>query len=86
MWQPIETAPKDGTRILVCTIHGEIELSDWFEMRREVYDEVGDGLYRKRELVEGAWNSNRPAFWMPLPKLPPETDIETARLAACEPV
>lgn len=70
-WQPIETAPKDGTKILVFTIHGELELSDWYKIETPEYVEVSEGLYRKemREFSSG-WNSNHPTHWMPLPEPP----------------
>jgi hypothetical protein len=60
-WQPIETAPKDGTRILVCQrmVRGEMVFRSvrithwWFSF--------------------GRWNMTRgtPTHWMPLPD-PPE--------------
>lgn len=72
-WQPIETAPQDGTEILVFTVHGEIEKSHWFVTESDEYDPVegSDGLYRKRvnKYYEG-WNSNRFTHWMPQPKPP----------------
>lgn len=74
-WQPIETAPKDGTKILVFTIHGDIELSEWYGMPSIQFEEVEDGLYRKI-VGEGyaGWNSNQPTHWQPLP--PPPNEIE----------
>jgi hypothetical protein len=78
-WQPIETAPKDGTKILVYTVHGEIELTFWFTVETDRYDDVGDGLYRKREeTVAEGWNGNFPTHWMPLPT-PPRATGEGAR-------
>lgn len=72
MWQPIETAPKDGTKILVFTIRGDIELSGWYELKHDVFDEVEGGLYRKRqETYAKGWNGNHPTHWMPLPEPPP---------------
>lgn len=70
-WQPIETAPRDGTRILVFTVHGDIELSEWYEMWSDKYEEVEGGLYRKvpTKSYEG-WNSNMPRYWAPLPEPP----------------
>ena len=79
-WQPIETAPKDGTEILsvrcselghliYCVVRweAEFELADWDD----------DALYR------GAWTGDRvgsfnyeeyeeerPTHWMPLPAPP----------------
>jgi len=71
-WRPIDSAPKDGTKILVFTHHGDVELSEWFKTLQDRYEPAGDGLFRKVEDVcyEG-WNSNLPLFWMPLPA-PPE--------------
>ena len=71
-WQPIETAPKDGTRILVFTVHGEIEISEWYSLEHFHYKYIADNLFEKivDEPNEG-WNSNTPIFWMPLPE-PPE--------------
>lgn len=71
-WQPADTAPKDGTRILVFCLHGGIEISEWFELWWDKYEEAGDGMFRKeRVLSADGWNSNAFSHWMPLPK-PPE--------------
>ncbi len=56
-WQPIETAPQDGTRILVFTVHGDIEISEWYTIC--IFDPPTEG-----------WNSNEPTHWMPLPEPP----------------
>jgi hypothetical protein len=57
-WRPVESAPKDGTKILVYTIHGDVEVTEFCVMRRTVSDPVGD------------WNGSLPTHWMPLP-VPP---------------
>lgn len=77
-WQPIETAPKDGTRILVARlgkaigVH-EIEITEWFVMEQSRMEHVEGDLYRKvlLEPYEG-WNGNghRATHWMPLPEPP----------------
>jgi hypothetical protein len=72
-WQDISSAPKDGTRILVWTIHGDVELSDWFVVKSINYVPVeGTEFFRRVETErEGGWNSNTPTHWQPLPD-PPE--------------
>ena len=74
-WQPADMAPKDGTKILALTIHGEFEVTYWFTIPRNHYEEVGGGLYRKTIEEEGYWNGNMIAWWMPLPA-PPDRDRE----------
>ncbi len=68
-WQPIETAPRDGTRILLF-VCGRIICGAW-----------RDDKYAKRprpywghdlEAYTGTRNmkNNPPTYWMPLPAVP----------------
>lgn len=71
-WKPIETAPKDGTRILVLTMYGDIECADWYVFTTPRYEGVKDDLYRRVEdKTSEGWNcSSSPTHWMPLPEPP----------------
>jgi len=69
-WQPIETAPKDGTKVLcfgpgVDGPHWPVgkpmpnlfAVAHWNEIQYESYEEVGDGLFRKiTKTSRGSWN------------------------------
>lgn len=61
-WQPIETAPKDGTRVLIkgdCTV-----VAGWQEITG-MFGLMGWAI------VNDAWMSSGEArYWMPLPKPP----------------
>lgn len=63
-WQPIETAPKDGTEILACTegfpeshriVHWYSDAGCWWDH---------DGLF---DYPDDPWLTH----WMPLPEPPP---------------
>ena len=68
-WQPIETAPKDGARILV---YRPVYIDDYIPVVGEDY--LGTTLFNK----QGCWMKSRqdclPTCWTPLPK--PPTDEE----------
>lgn len=77
-WQPIETAPKDGTRFLsICATDDDpyrsIEITEWYVLPCTHFELIEGDLYRKVEdkPMEG-WNGNthRATHWMPLPELP----------------
>lgn len=64
-WQPIETAPKDGTSILATEIDGEPVVS-YFDEGGWVYSwHAYDGYHH--------WN---PTHWQPLPAPPKDTADE----------
>jgi len=72
-WQPIETAPKDGTPILILDMNGEsIEITEWCTHKWTDYEHVEGELYRKVETESTYWNGNghRATHWMPLPPPP----------------
>jgi len=86
-WQPIETAPRDGTRILAWTPEGH-DIVWWSDLNRDLPQEPGNnpGWWgfcwhtvpgRTREHGFGVdddyiWPAqNQPTHWMPLPE-PPE--------------
>lgn len=70
-WQPIETAPMDGTDILLWFGHsvGWISLCKWYQKKKRGWCWVCS-YDHKAHLWE-------PTHWMPLPEPPmPETDEE----------
>lgn len=69
-WQPIETAPKDGTRILGLTSFGDIEICEYCTITNYTYEEAGDGLFGRTVHVDEFWSNNKPTHWMPLPAPP----------------
>lgn len=60
-WQPIETAPKDGTKVLgYCDAYGNVVVMEWF---------VYHGCRAVWETVDGE-SEVEPTHWMPLPNPP----------------
>jgi hypothetical protein len=89
-WQPIETAPKDGTMILIFEPFDKEEV--WPATNNKIYDEFETGIKlvqwleednvfgRWEMLREGFWGStpNRePTHWMPLPGPPALTNYDS---------
>lgn len=71
-WQPISTAPKDGTRILLCFGGYRIECGQWDDDRYAT---------KPRPYWTGDWEpvcgklwyrGNQPTHWQPLPPPPSE--------------
>lgn len=60
-WQPIETAPKDGTRIVLGWITGLVSCGLWDTFAGHVGWHTGHGVYD---------GSLAPQFWTPLPDPP----------------
>ena len=79
-WQPIETAPKDGTHILIVRAGEDkesIEITFWYQNFQDEYVPDKDGLYRKETILWiESWNGNghRATHWMPLPEPPVEEE------------
>ena len=84
-WQPIETAPKDGTRILahglgtVTTLKQAVPMTQvifWYwEDDAPEFVEAGEGLYRKVykrkfEMWAPFPETFTPLHWQPLPPPP----------------
>ena len=75
-WQPIETAPRDGTWFVICRA-GEPELCEagcFKQLMWSSYTEAHSGLYRKVERSISDWqgfnNFHRATHWAPLPPVP----------------
>jgi hypothetical protein len=77
-WQSIDTAPKDGTEIILYQPDGGLfRIAGWVDTSEEVQELVSTKGKRetyewvKRESgywdAEGLWN---PSHWMPLPPAP----------------
>lgn len=71
-WQPIETAPKDGTELLLYERRERLIDDDFIEV-----DYVFTGWWNKESYINACWEcleydafSHNPTHWMPLPKPP----------------
>jgi hypothetical protein len=69
-WQPIETAPRDGTEVLLADARGGIWIAGW---RDEQHFSHGKLV---REATGFTWHpdycsrSGAPIFWAPIPPYP----------------
>ena len=80
-WQPIETAPRDGTRVMLW--RGFADLGKWSEMVIAEWhhgawcwpdpgkNPTTHGEWTDCDLIEGYEDAKKPTHWMPLPA-PPE--------------
>ncbi len=80
-WQPISTAPRDGTWFLISR-KGDgpetYEVGCYDPSIWESFEQIGQsGLYRRSERIGYEWrgfkNFRRASHWMPLPE-PPEAE------------
>lgn len=73
MWQPIETAPKDGTPVL-CALYYNNDRSYWGQLvicwddHNHIWT---DGVGWEQNLIDEP--TETPLFWMPLPDPPTST-------------
>jgi hypothetical protein len=71
LWRPMDTAPKDGTFILLCCLEdGSRWLASWQGLRWYGVDDMGltrEGHSEGDPEVVTGWAVNA---WMPLPELP----------------
>jgi hypothetical protein len=70
MWQPIETAPRDGSWFMIWA-HGKPEVGRYNPQVWSVYDEIeGTDMYRRRELTGYEWegfnNFHAAELWSPV--------------------
>ena len=78
-WQPIETAPRDGTHILVMYIHVSTQCvfnALWIDHAEGWNDPEDEGWwsYVYSEVGRSMLNGYRtPTYWMPLPQPPKES-------------
>jgi hypothetical protein len=70
-WQPIETAPKDGTHIigLFNDWLGDCVSVTWYN-KKSYSKKYGKTTFKKVKGWQNALNEDKPTHWIPLPKLP----------------
>jgi hypothetical protein len=77
-WQPIETAPKDGTEVILGWDMASVWIvrNGWFhdgnDWRGFDLDDVGWWSYRHSVTQEKLEGYDTPTHWMPLPEPPKE--------------
>jgi hypothetical protein len=65
-WQPIETAPKDGTRVLIAHTNVWMAVAWFWPCNMHWTEDTASGM-----------KLNDPTHWMPLPD-PPSSDENTS--------
>lgn len=77
VWQPIETAPRDGSTFVTMNSKAsqpEFEVGRYDPLPWDTFVPVGDGLYRIEKTIATEWrgfdNFHRATHWTPLPAPP----------------
>ena len=72
-WQPIDTAPRDGTRVLLSNAHG-VWMAEYRPVCTSGYrpDSPWFSVMLNHEHIPRVGRHNKPTHWMPLPEPPSE--------------
>ena len=73
-WQPIESAPRDGTYILLLMVDGNVEKGYFQKSKYNAFH--GFFIVNNGDYTDGGYGSDykcEPTHWMPLPT-PPQKD------------
>jgi hypothetical protein len=72
-WKPIETAPKDGTKVLLWCRDAGCETAEWIVEKHEWWEKTSDTTQELRKEDGGYWSSENgwdATHWMPAPTAP----------------
>jgi hypothetical protein len=70
VWQPIATAPKDGTRLLLLKPNREVEIGR-YHSADDINGRMHGGMWRYRRSMSPRYDhANQPTHWTPLPAPP----------------
>ena len=74
-WQDMESAPKDGTRVLLAWTDGWVDIGKWIAIESETKwgDDPSAPSSRSGWSEDGqevSWIDSHPICWMSLPNLP----------------
>lgn len=72
-WQPIKTAPKDGTAILVSGTDGQMAVAEF-----KTHSDGSSGWEIGHSEVHELWLAAPVTHWMPLPNPPPSASTSPA--------
>jgi hypothetical protein len=68
-WQPIETAPKDGTRILICGGNLRlVEIAYWWDHTTMDHGKITCRI--EKWCMSGGLGNPEPKLWMSIPAPP----------------
>lgn len=82
-WLPIDSAPRDGTKVLMVKV-GFVPAVAWWDSERQSFDYVEACTFAEYEHwqayldMDCRWD---PTHWMPLPPPPSDTDDLDAQLS-----
>lgn len=74
-WRGMESAPMDGTRVLLAWVDGWIDIGRWIVVDRDARwgEETATPASQSGWSEDGetfSWTDSRPICWMPLPSGP----------------
>lgn len=79
VWSPIETAPKDGTHVLLHypEYHQKVWVGHYFSTETHSFGKLkskSEGWHIGADILCGFVKECHPTHWMPLPSLPSPND------------
>lgn len=69
-WQPIETAPKDGTTVLLSGPYNDVSTAYWLDGEWHIQSDGMRAIENQSDFGTTYRTFDYPDFWMPVPRRP----------------